>query len=233
MNKQLKLGVVNRSAPFSSENILKLQFDGINNSLSHEHFNNNLNRCFVETGTFHGHGVMSALMKGCKDIHSIEIDKELFVRNLRLFQDGLTYLNHKEFEIETYCRKDFVSISIDGEIRISLYRGDSCRILPMVLARIDEKATFWLDAHHSNGPTGYSEESGQFPIYGELSAIMEHTIKDHTIMIDDIDDFEKFYPGELPKLKSMIRSINKDYVISDRTRLSSKHNDQYLLAKVN
>jgi hypothetical protein len=198
----------------------------------HSQFENNLNPCFVETGTHYGHGVISAIYRGCRDIHTIEIQEHFFQRNLSVFQNCLSMGNYKEFEIETYMRKDFFSIILDDALRINMYCGDSCEVLPKVLERIDTKATFWLDGHYSGGETGISEIGGKFPVYKELEAFLDHDIKNHTIMIDDMIDFEAKFPGELPKLKALLYSINEKYTITKEVKPDNKES-YILLAKMN
>ena len=196
----------------------------------HDHFENNLNPCFIETGTHYGHGVLSALLRGCQDIHSIEIQEHLFERNLYIFQTCLSLGNYKEFDIQTYARKDFFSIVLDDAIRISLYCGDSCEVLPKVLQKIDTKATIWLDGHYSGGESEISKIGGKFPIYEELEAFLDHDIKDHTIMIDDMADFDVKFPGEFPKLESLLYSINEKYTITKEIKPIDE--DYILLAKI-
>ena len=194
----------------------------------HSFFKENRNAAFVETGTFYGHGVLSAIAVGCVDIHSIEIKDELFGYTSCML-DLLAYHNASNFEIETYRCNDFYSVVFGDKIRISLYLGDSCEILPKVLQRIVVKSTFWLDAHYSGDETAVSETNGEFPIYKELEAIADHNIKNHTIMIDDMATFEINFPGELSKLKSTLYSINKKYNI---TKKSKSNDDSIMIAKV-
>jgi hypothetical protein len=200
----------------------------------HSCFKENLNPVFVETGTFYGHGVVAAIAMGCVDIHSIEIESDLFGYTACML-DLLAYHHAYNFGvegIETHRNSDFYSIVFGNKLRISLYRGDSCALLPKVLQRIDTKATFWLDGHYSGGETGRSEIGGDFPIYKELEAIVDHDIKNHTIMIDDMADFETNFPGELSKLKSIFYSINEKYTITKETKPDNEKS-YVLLAKMN
>ena len=50
-------------------------------------------------------------------------------------------------------------------------------------------------------------------------------------MIDDINDFEEIYPNEIPKLKSIILSINENYNVEILPKPSDKK-ERFLLAKV-
>lgn len=58
---------------------------------------------------------------------------------------------------------------------VTVLHGDTVKLLPGVLAGLTEPATFWLDAH----PVGWS------PVIGELVAMADTPIRNHTILIDD------------------------------------------------
>ena len=214
-------------------NILELMNNDTIRGHRHDHFKGNLNPCFIETGTHDGQGVLSALRYGYKDIHSVEIQERLFEQTAGLFLSGLTFMNYKELEIETYASKDFFSMALGDDTRISLYRGDSVELLPMILQRIKSKSTFWLDAHYSGGLTGHSKVSGKMPLFEEVEALKQHDIRDHTIMIDDIPQFEEYYPGDLSRLKSEIYEINENYTITEVPKpYCTTPNNRFLLAKV-
>jgi hypothetical protein len=68
---------------------------------------------------------------------------------------------------------------------VRLIHGDSGRLLKYLLMEIDKQVTFWLDAHYSEQCTAY----GPSPLFKELDAINNHYIKTHTILIDDISDY--------------------------------------------
>ena len=189
---------------------------------------------FVETGTFFGHGVMSALALGARDIHSIELSKPHFLTaKLKI---TLLAITNSDILVETTAREDYFSVSFMNQMRISLYRGDSGSTLPRVLENITDKATFWLDAHW--GPdlnsdlTEDSPAEELFPIFKELEAIKAHNIKEHTIMIDDIHQFEQIYPGKLPTLKRRIKSINKKYKFKKSSKSSNEGAGNILISKV-
>jgi hypothetical protein len=108
-----------------------------------------------------------------------------------------------EFDKNNYenAQKRFVNENL-----ITLYHGDSGNILPTILEDIDRPCTFWLDAHGD----------GMCPVLLELDAIKNHSIKTHTILIDDIIDFgTSTHQGiTVEDLKEKIYSINKKYKIS-------------------
>lgn len=82
---------------------------------------------------------------------------------------------------------------------VKLYLGATADRLQEILNEIDEPSFFWLDAHfHDSSPT-----------YKELEMIKEHSIKNHTILIDDISIyFDKNH------IEKTLLGINPDYVIS-------------------
>ena len=77
-------------------------------------------KIFVETGTYLGEGINTALEAGFEKIYSIEIDDYYFKRCLEKFRN-----NEK----------------------VNLIKGDSKEELPKLLKQIQEPATIWLDAH--------------------------------------------------------------------------------------
>ncbi|MBU6427414.1 MAG: hypothetical protein KGR26_00240 [Cyanobacteria bacterium REEB65] len=122
---------------------------------------------FVETGTYLGQTV-SALAGAFKEIHSIELSQDLFLRAKNLF----SALPH-----------------------ITIHQGDSAAVLPEILKIIHEPTLFWLDGHWSAGITARGEFDT--PIVQELETVLAHPISDHVIVIDDIREFtgESDYPS--------------------------------------
>jgi len=119
-----------------------------------------LTSCFIESGTYHGKGIIRAIKAGFKVVYSIEVleaSKHIAENNLQSYH------------------KDAV---------INLYLGDSIHILPQILENLTERATFWLDGHGGYDGAGACEKN--CPLYEELDAIEKHYIKDHIIMIDDL-----------------------------------------------
>ena len=135
---------------------------------------------FVETGTSGGNGVKAALIAGYEKIYSMEIFEE---------QYNITKNNFKEEDESLLNTKIF------------LYLGDSKIILPDILKLIpsDIRSVFWIDAHTSNSVTAYEE----------LEIIKTHSLKNHTILVDDIP----LYFENASELKEKIWSINSNYKI--------------------
>ena len=69
---------------------------------------------------------------------------------------------------------------------VHLIHGDSGIEIKKILETIDSQTTFWLDAHYSEQCTANVPS----PLFRELDAIKEHHIKTHTILIDDISDYD-------------------------------------------
>jgi hypothetical protein len=74
------------------------------------------------------------------------------------------------------CFDKFTSYINEG--RIHLFYGDSNVWMERMLKLVEEPALFWLDGH----PDGVSGD----PLWEELEAIKKHSIKNHTIIVDDI-----------------------------------------------
>lgn len=159
-------------------------------------FQNYLNPIFIETGSFKGLGIESALKFPFEQVISIEISKYYY----------------------EFCKGKF------ADERVKLYNGDSSKLLPKILKGIDKKCTFWLDAHLMLDYYGGLEANtaygkNPFPLIAELNAIKEHMIKDHTIIIDDIRLIRKKKEGwenidfNTDVIEQIIKSINPDYKI--------------------
>lgn len=146
------------------------------------------NTTFIETGSFVGDGIQQALDAGFQKVISIE-------------------LSDKYFDI---CKNRFLNNE-----KVTLFKGDSYKVLPDILSNINEPATFWLDGHHSCGDTALGDYWA--PLIQELETIKNHQIKTHTILIDDMrcwkepNDVHGFYE---PDIFEKLKEINNDYKFS-------------------
>ena len=84
---------------------------------------------------------------------------------------------------------------------VSLYHGTSLDTMPKMLEVVDDKACFWLDAH---------DEGGGVPTFEELELIKNHSIKNHTIVVDDIP---VYFSDKKEELENLILTINNKYKI--------------------
>lgn len=132
-------------------------------------------RTFIETGTYLG-TTTAAVKDTFSKIFTIEIDPKLYERAKKKFK---------------------------GQSKIILKKGDSSKILPLILKGINSSCLFWLDAHFSGGITSRGEF--KTPIISELQTILKHKIKKNLILIDDARDFtgKNDYPT-IRKLKKLI-----------------------------
>ena len=150
---------------------------------SKELFEKYPNPVFIETGSYRGDGIQLALDAGFKAIYSIELGMIL-------------YLNC----IERFKGMDNVNITL----------GDSANMLPLVLKEINNPVTFWLDGHYSGEDTVMGNQNT--PLIQELEAIKNHSIKTHTIIIDDLRTWYKDTHGfDTLDLMKKILEINPDY----------------------
>lgn len=136
---------------------------------------------FIETGTHLGNGVERAIDIGFEKIHSIEIIPSYYDACLEKFKD---YSN------------------------VKLYIGSSTNILPEILQDLNERSTFWLDAH-------VAYPGSPCPILWELSAIKNHKIRNHNILIDDVRDFGTVAHDfiTISQVIHTLKAINHDYSI--------------------
>jgi len=162
---------------------------------------NNNNKIFIETGSFNGDGIETALKTNLySKIYSIELSK--------FYHDK--------------CTNRFIRNN-----KVNIVFGDSGLMLKELLKDINEPCTFWLDGHYSAGNTACAEDYCS-PIMLELESIKNHThkgVKNHVILIDDMNGFtEKMIDENIKingkcgyvlknELENKIREINKDYRI--------------------
>ena len=75
------------------------------------------------------------------------------------------------------------------EGKVHLFLGDSNQKMGEMLQLINEPAIFFLDGHFNNGE----------PLWGALETIKNHSIKEHTIIVDDVSNY--FGDGSIVKEK--------------------------------
>jgi len=167
------------------------------------------NPVFLETGSFHGEGIVKALRAGFKKIYSIELNEQFY------------------HELQARFKKE-----IDSG-RVVLMCGDSSVILPEVIRNIDAQITFWLDAHYCGGDTARGREDS--PLLKELDAIARHSVRTHTILVDDVRLFgtnanEDWTGVRLEQVMERVRKINPCYRIRYE---NGQHKNDVLVAETN
>jgi hypothetical protein len=123
-----------------------------------------LSDTYVETGTYFGDSALLALRCGFKAVNSIELSEAC-------------HLVAKE-----RCT----------DPAILLFLGDSAKVLPKILAKLDHAAVIFLDAHNTSelAETAKGSETDGWllsPLRKELQAIVDAPVKNHIIAIDDVD----------------------------------------------
>lgn len=113
---------------------------------------------WIETGTYHGDGVASALVQGYKRCVSIEMNRVAYDIAMRRFA---------------------------GDRRVQIVLGASPMLLSAVINPA-RSTTFWLDAHYSGGADERHPQYGECPLLWELDAIMSQPWEiPPAILIDD------------------------------------------------
>ena len=111
-----------------------------------------------------------------------------------------------------------------GYQNVTLLHGDSGRLLPEVVDKLQAPALFWLDGHYSGGLT--AKGALETPIHAELQAIFSSAIAGHVILIDDVRCFDGSH--DYPHLDELLAFIRGDgrykaEVSTDILRLTWKH----------
>jgi hypothetical protein len=117
------------------------------------------NTWLIETGSYFGDGIQSALNAGFTKIRSIEL--------------GNKFYNH--------CKERF-----KDNPNVELFQGDSAFDLYNIIQDIKEPMTIWLDGHCSAGDTACGKYWS--PLIQELEQIKQHSHENnlrHTILADD------------------------------------------------
>jgi hypothetical protein len=160
-------------------------------------FNKYTNPVYIETGLFKGESLSKAINSGFQKLYSIDINPEFINEGLRNF-------------------KNYVD-----ENKVEILLGNSIDVLKKLLPTINQKITFYLDAHdltYQGIDENLYEKKYECPILEEINIISNHEIKEHTIIIDDIKmmidggvGWGKGYGISLDLLKNKILSINPKY----------------------
>ena len=145
-------------------------------------------RVFVETGTWRGDGVQAALDAGFELVYSIELGRPQYERAARRFA---------------------------GRSQVKLFWGDSANVLSILLARIAEPVTIWLDAHYACHDTALGDD--WTPLLRELQVLGSARLRTHTLLIDDMRCWHKKNPVigfGLEEILAAIRRINPAYTFT-------------------
>ena len=132
---------------------------------------------FVETGTYGGDTV-EKFRKKFKRVYSIELDLGMAEKAQNRFKNNSN---------------------------VEIIQGDSSKVLPEILKKIDAPVVFWLDGHYSGSGTAKSDL--ETPIIKELESIFLYQKNDFIILIDDARCFigKNDYPTVL-ELKEFVNT---------------------------
>ena len=139
----------------------------------------------VETGTFRG-DMVEAQKGKFEKIFSIEIDDILFQKAKKTFKRSKN---------------------------VTILKGDSGKILPLIIKDLNKPAIFWLDGHYSGGVTGKGDK--ECPIIEEINSILSNQKLSHVLLIDDARLFigENDYPT-LDELTTFVKSKSNKYQVT-------------------
>ncbi len=128
----------------------------------------------METGTYRG-DMVEAQKRRFRRIFTIELDARLYERAVARFH---------------------------ADRHVVVLHGDSGRLLPEVIQRLEGPTLFWLDGHYSGGVTARGELDT--PVVHELAAILGDPSSQHVVLIDDARCFGS---GDYPSLDEIRRQV--------------------------
>lgn len=155
-------------------------------NMSPEGFERFPNYYFVETGTYGGAGIDLALRTNhYTEIHSLEISPR--------------FVSQAKARFRVYKH-------------VHVHQGDSGKYLWKVIKNMNKPITFWLDGHRGTPDPNGGKNT---PLLQELDQIKRHSIKTHTIVIDDMHccNTELFDFIDHEQIISKIMEINPNYTI--------------------
>jgi hypothetical protein len=151
----------------------------------------------IETGTYRG-DMLKATLPQFKKLYSIELDPTLYLA---------------------------AKIKFAPYPHVNILLGDSGKVLPGLLRIINEPCVFWLDGHYIPLTLNTAKGNVDTPIMQELSAILDHPIKNHVILIDDARCF--IGPNKVLKNYPTIREM-KEFVAKKRSDLKFEVKDDII-----
>lgn len=144
---------------------------------------------FIETGTHSGRAVEMALELGIPHIHSVEVWEHMYRQFVQQLGESPT---------------------------VRLYLGQSPDMLPQMMSNVNDQATIFLDAHAAT-ETDDREKYGKSPVLFEIEVIAKHPVKNHIIMVDDIDDFD------LGQYDDIYGKVDVDMIKREITKIDKKY----------
>lgn len=158
---------------------------------------------FIDTGTGEwGFTLMSAINSHFNKIYSIELSQQYYQK--------------------------WASLLDPMNPRVTILHGNSSEIFPELIHQIPYEMMFSLNAHYTAKPDAKGDTYNS--IWEELNSIQEHPIKNHTIMIPDIQmcGTIRFDFITLNSIIEKIKKINSKY---KTFFINGRDNSQILIAQ--
>jgi len=127
----------------------------------------------VETGTFKGDTV-EAMRREFRKVYSIELAEKF----------------HQE------AKRRFTGVA-----NVELHQGDSGKVMPQIVAKLDAPTLVWLDGHYSGGDTAQGDLN--CPVWGELEAIFGGMTQPFVVLIDDARCFRNVGAVDYPAVSDI------------------------------
>ena len=149
----------------------------------------------IETGTWYGDGINAAFEAGYQKVYSCDINQEKI-----------------DMANEKFADKNLTTLCKSSESALEKF-----------LSEIDEPVVIFLDAHampkqELREDLGFGEctlgDGPTSPLMQEIDVIGKHKIKNHTVLIDDIQCFKTWMFDGLTfgEVVEKMKSINEKYV---------------------
>jgi hypothetical protein len=141
----------------------------------------------VETGSGSGEGIRRALQAGFREVRSVELSDHWY----------------------RHCVHEFWN-----NPEVTLYHGLSEEFLEVMLKPFVVPVTIFLDGHYAGDGTSHGPKS--CPLMEELAIIGRHSVKTHTLIVDDLRVWRRDDPTigfGVDEIIEAVKRINPDYVI--------------------
>ena len=160
---------------------------------------------FVETGTYKG-DMTAVAARHFSRVYSIELQDGFYQDAVKRFSDNP---------------------------QVSIFKGDSAKVLAKVLERINEPAVFWLDAHGGKKAKNEDGTDQAAPVREEVELILAHPLAHkHVILVDDVHTFIKGTKwgigvwADLEELRRVWQTEHKDWAWQVKDNILHIHKEK-------
>ena len=156
---------------------------------------------FLETGTYKGQSSRNAA-NIFPEVHTIEIKESLYKESL---------LHASQLKISN----------------ITHYHGDTIKLLPAIVRKLDAPTFFFFDAHQSGQDT---ENNGKWvPLLEELDIILSHHDYPSIFCLDDVRLWSKHWDWAEVNVNSVLDVFKKH---GKQVKCHLQNNDRFIVATV-